>query len=130
DSIMFSTVALGTVGSVGLIGAIFLLLRRDARRSETLAEMHSGALLESEQRFRQIFVEGPIGKVLAQSDGQRIVRANPAFCRMLGYDEIEMVGKTLSEIAHVDDRDLLTDAVRRVGTPDRSEEHTSELQSP
>ena len=36
------------------------------RRSERLAESHSGALRESEQLFRSIFEESPLGKVLVE----------------------------------------------------------------
>jgi CHASE3 domain sensor protein len=37
NALMQGTVALGTLGSVGLIGTIFALVRRDARQSEALA---------------------------------------------------------------------------------------------
>jgi PAS domain S-box-containing protein len=118
NAVMLGTTMLGTIGSVGLIGTVFLLMRRDARRSEELAAAHSGALQESELRFRHIFEESPLGILLAQRDSQRIVQANPAFCRMLGYPADEIAGKTIPEITHLDDRDLLIDAARRTADPE------------
>ena len=92
NTVAFATVVLGTIGSVALIGVIFGMMRRDLRRSERLAATHSGALQESEQRFRRVFEESPLGILLARTDGQRIVQANPAFCRMLGTDAEQIIG--------------------------------------
>jgi PAS domain S-box-containing protein len=106
------------LGSIALIGGTFLLMRRDARQIEHLADAHSRALQESELRFRRVFEESPLGMLLARPDGQLIVQANPAFCRMLGYDDAdEMVGMSISDATHVDDRELLIDAVGRATDP-------------
>jgi PAS domain S-box-containing protein len=110
----FASVVLGSGGSVALVGIIFGLMRRDLRRSERLAESHSGALQESEQLFRSIFEESPLGKVLVEPDGRHIVQANPAFCQMLGYPTHDMIGRNLFDLVHVDDRALLSDAVEQV----------------
>jgi PAS domain S-box-containing protein len=120
DTVMLGTLLVSTVGSVGLIGVVFVLMRRDARRSEQLADAHSGALLDSELRFRHIFEESPLGMLLAEQDGERIVQANPAFCRMLGYGAGEMVGRTLPGVTHVDDRDALIGVLSRTAGPDES----------
>ncbi|MGD0896432.1 MAG: PAS domain S-box protein [Thermoguttaceae bacterium] len=65
------------------------------------------ALQESEERFRKLFDEGPIGILLVGTDG-RIQRANRRFCEMLGYSEGEIVAAGLAGISHPDDweRDL------------------------
>ena len=84
DLVTISIVTLGTVGGAGLIAGIFLLLRRDARHSEQL--------------FRRIFEESPLGIVLAEPDDQRIVQANPAFSRMLGNDAEQIVGRTIPDL--------------------------------
>ena len=118
NTVAFVTVLLGTIASVALIGIIFALMRRDLRRSEQLAATHSGALQESEQRFRRVFEESPLGILLAEPDGQRIVQANPAFCRMLGCRAEQIVGRTIAELVHVDDRELLDDAIRHGTGPD------------
>jgi PAS domain S-box-containing protein len=118
NTVTFVTVLLGTGGGIALVGVIFYLKGRDLRRSQQLAEMRSGALQASEQRFRRIFEESPLGVILSEPDG-RITQANPAFCRMLGRHAEELVGNTITALAHIDDRELLEDAVRRGTQPDR-----------
>ncbi len=56
------------------------------------------ALRESEERFRRVFEEGPIGMGLVGSDS-RLVRVNAALCQMLGYLESELVGSPIMELA-------------------------------
>ncbi len=46
-------------------------------------------LKESEERFRKIFEESPISIAMTGKD-MTIIRANSAFCRMLGYREEEV----------------------------------------
>lgn len=41
-------------------------------------------LRESEERFRKVFEESPLGKAFVRPDLDRFVRVNPAFARMLG----------------------------------------------
>jgi PAS domain S-box-containing protein len=60
------------------------------------------ALRESEERFRSIFEEAGIGIVLLDLDW-RIMRTNPAFRRMLGCEEGELVGRSVADITHPDD---------------------------
>jgi PAS domain S-box-containing protein len=120
SSVGFVTVVLGGIGSVALIGVIFAMMQRDLRRSERLAATHSGALEESEQRFRRIFEASPIGIVLAEVDRWRIVQASPAFCRMVGHDAQEIVGRDLLDTIHVDDHQLLLDSIRQEASSDHS----------
>jgi PAS domain S-box-containing protein len=117
--VLFVTVAISAASSVVLLGITFLLMHRALRRSERLAATHSGALQESEQRFRSMFDESPLGIVLAEPDTQRIVQANPAFCRMLSANAEQIIGRTIAELAHVDDRELLSGALRRGTGPDQ-----------
>ncbi len=57
------------------------------------------ALRESEERFRQIYEHMRIG--VAQVDLQfKVIRANQAYCDMLGYREEDLQGKHLSEFTH------------------------------
>ncbi|HEY3317627.1 MAG TPA: PAS domain S-box protein [Coriobacteriia bacterium] len=58
---------------------------------------------ESEERFRKVFEEGPVGIVLVSPDGLEIVRANDTYERMLGYTKEEMTGVTLFDVTHPDD---------------------------
>ena len=71
----------------------------DIRRADT-------ALFESEYRFRRIFEGSPLGMTLSEGDDRRILQANPAFCQMLGYARDELIGQSLHELTHPDDRVL------------------------
>src|SRR6266536_1744895 len=51
-----------------------------------------------------MFLDARIGMTLLAADG-RCLRANPAFCRMLGYREEELLGRPFTELAHPDERD-------------------------
>ena len=59
-------------------------------------------LRESEERFRNIFEEAPIGMAVVGMDGT-LLQVNKAFCAMLGYGEQELAARTLSDITHPDD---------------------------
>jgi PAS domain S-box-containing protein len=59
-------------------------------------------LRASEERFRNVFEEAPIGMAIVGLDGW-LLQVNKAFCEMLGYDEHELTGRTLSLITHPDD---------------------------
>jgi PAS domain S-box-containing protein len=69
----------------------------DIRRADT-------ALRESENRFRRIFEGSPFGMTLSEGDSRRILQANPAFCEMLGYMPDELIGRTLLELTHPEER--------------------------
>jgi PAS domain S-box-containing protein len=67
----------------------------------------------SEQRFRALFEQAPIGMVVAQPD-TTFVRVNTSFCEMLGYDETELIGQSFVEITHPDDLGGTPESARRV----------------
>jgi PAS domain S-box-containing protein len=71
------------------------------------------ALRDSEERFRKIFEEGPLGMAIVDSNC-RFIRTNPAFCRMLGYAEAELSSLAISEIVHPESegKDLAEKVVR------------------
>jgi PAS domain S-box-containing protein len=60
-------------------------------------------LRESEERFRRMFEDGPLGMVIVGLE-QRLLKANKAFCEMLGYTEDELVGRSVQELTHPEDR--------------------------
>jgi PAS domain S-box-containing protein len=60
------------------------------------------ALRESEQRFRKVFEEGPLGLAIVGRDF-RYLKINSAFCQMVGYAQAELVQKTFADITHQDD---------------------------
>jgi PAS domain S-box-containing protein len=56
---------------------------------------------ESEGRFRKIYENMSVGLAHVSLDF-RILSANTAYCRMLGYTEAELVGKHLKDLTHPD----------------------------
>ena len=66
-------------------------------------------LKESEARFRQTFELAASG-ICHVVDG-RFVRVNKSLCEILGCSEKELLGKTVKEVSHPEDRDV-TDAGR------------------
>jgi len=58
-------------------------------------------LKESEERFRKIFEESPISIAMTGKD-LAIIRANSAFCKMLGYREEELKSVTIRSFTHPD----------------------------
>jgi PAS domain S-box-containing protein len=68
------------------------------------------ALRESEERFRETFELAGSGMAHVGLDG-RFVRVNRRLCEILGYPAEELIGKSVKQISHPDDRDL-TDAAR------------------
>jgi PAS domain S-box-containing protein len=63
------------------------------------------ALRESEERFRRVFEEGPLGLALVGRD-YRFLNANNALCKMTGYDEAELAGMSFVDITHPDDIEM------------------------
>jgi PAS domain S-box-containing protein len=90
--------------STAMLAGFLLTLTGRARRVETAvrertaalqAEMREregaeAALRESEQRFRNILNNVPIGVVYTDLNGQ-IIQANPRFCELTGYREHELL---------------------------------------
>src|SRR5205807_5879186 len=64
----------------------------------------TAALESSEQNFRQIFEEAPIGMAVVGLD-DRYSQVNTRLCDMVGYSEEELVTRTTSEITYHDDVD-------------------------
>jgi len=60
------------------------------------------ALRESEERFRRVFEEGPLGLALVGRDF-RFEKVNSALCQMVGYDERALSGMSFVDITHPDD---------------------------
>ena len=67
-------------------------------------EQAEAVLRQSEERFRKVFEEGPIGMTLVAPDF-RLMQVNAAFCRMLGYSGDELTALTFADITHPDDVD-------------------------
>jgi PAS domain S-box-containing protein len=68
------------------------------------------ALRESEARFRQTFELAGSGMAHVSLEG-RFTRVNRRLCEILGRSEVDLIGKSVKEISHPDDRDV-TDSRR------------------
>jgi PAS domain S-box-containing protein len=60
------------------------------------------ALRQSEERFRKIFEDAPIGMAIVGLD-YKLVKVNKALCEMLGYTEQELSQRTFIDITHPED---------------------------
>jgi PAS domain S-box-containing protein len=58
-------------------------------------------LVESEERFRKIFEESPVSILMTGKD-LAIIRANRAFCDLIGYTEEELKSFTFRDLTHPD----------------------------
>jgi PAS domain S-box-containing protein len=70
----------------------------------TARKQAEAALRESEQRFRRVFEQSPLGKAIAGLDF-RFREVNPALCAMLDYTQDELIGRSFLEMVHPDDRE-------------------------
>lgn len=68
---------------------------------EQRIEERTAALSASEERFRRVYELSRLGICVVHWDG-RYVHVNPAYCRMLGYNREEMLGKSLLDVTPQD----------------------------
>jgi PAS domain S-box-containing protein len=66
-------------------------------------EIAEEALRGSEEVFRSMFANAPVGFALTDADG-RFIRANAAYCAMLGYTDAELQMLDFATITHPEDR--------------------------
>ena len=59
-------------------------------------------LRESEERFRRVFEEGPLGLALVGKDFH-FVKVNSALCQLLGYPEASLLQMTFADVTYPDD---------------------------
>ena len=71
-------------------------------QSPTLFTAWIRALGASEELLRAAFDHAPIGMSIVAVDGQWL-RVNDSYCRMLGYERDELVGKGFRDLTHPDD---------------------------
>jgi PAS domain S-box-containing protein len=71
------------------------------------------ALRESEERLRAIVQEANAG-MARYDEKSHIEFVNSRFCKMLGYKESELIGKTVREITYPDDLETTSQALKRV----------------
>jgi PAS domain S-box-containing protein len=110
------TIAVVGLLSAAMLGASLLITTGRTRRIESavrertaalraeVAERHvaESALRASEQRFRNILDNVPIGVVYTDLGG-RIIQANPRFCELTGYSEAELTQLSPAALTHPED---------------------------
>ncbi len=75
------------------------------------------ALSESQQQYQAIFEASSDGLVITDLDTELVIAANPAFCRMHGYDSMD--GMHPSTFIHPNSHHLFVDYFRTVRSRSR-----------
>lgn len=83
---------------------------KDALDALTLA---NEALQETEQRFRLAFEDNMAPMIFTNLDNH-VVAANDAFCRLIGYEREEILGRGTAHFTHADDLEVVDDPQRRL----------------
>ena len=70
-------------------------------------------LKENEERFSNAFESAAIGMALVSPEG-RFLKVNQSLCKMVGYDEADLLAKTFQDITHPDDLETDLEFVHRM----------------
>ena len=71
-------------------------------------------LRQSEKEFRALFELSSVGQCQADSVSGRLVRVNRKLCEITGYLEDELLHRSISELAHPDDRQQILSLLREL----------------
>jgi PAS domain S-box-containing protein len=77
----------------------------DRKHAEAERQTTTEQLRQSEEHFRLIFAEAPIGVAVVALDG-RFVRVNHALCELLGYTSEELTQLSFQDITRPEDREM------------------------
>jgi PAS domain S-box-containing protein len=88
-----------------LLSSLGYLTTNRQRRLAEAVQTRTEELQEREQQYGSIFESTGDGLLISDLDLQ-VVEANPAACRMYGYDHGELIGLPLSALVHPDDQQL------------------------
>lgn len=56
------------------------------------------SLRASERQYRQLFARANVPVIIFRPEGERILEANPAACRLYGFSHEELLGRSLQEL--------------------------------
>jgi PAS domain S-box-containing protein len=76
-------------------------------------------LQKKEEQFRAFFDNAAVGTVQMALDGS-FLRVNDRFCQIVGYSREELLGRSVLEITHPEDRHHTREALREFGSGDIS----------
>ncbi|MEO5361001.1 MAG: PAS domain S-box protein [Nitrospirota bacterium] len=117
------------IGQIALANSRRDYTERDLSIIERLASIYAVALerkqieerlSESEQRFRVIFNETPVGIAITEVNTGRFVQVNKAYCSIVGYSHDEIVDYTFHALTHPDDIQQQLDGLRQLHNGDIS----------
>jgi len=91
------------IKELGILKQQYDSLKESYQEQILALEKKNAALKSNEEYFRIIFEKSTVGISITQSDGT--IRANDAFCNMLGYTKEELEGSKWQEITYADDID-------------------------
>ncbi|WP_190470878.1 PAS domain S-box protein [Aerosakkonema funiforme] len=89
---------------------VLVLVRDITDRKQTEA-----ALRESEERFRKIFEEGPLGMAISNSN-YRFLKVNAQFCQIVGYTQEELTALSYFDITYPDDLQKNIEVVQQLNS--------------
>jgi two-component system, cell cycle sensor histidine kinase and response regulator CckA len=69
----------------------------------TVREQAEEALRESERKFRAYYEQAPLGIAVVDSWTGQFVQVNPAYCRITGFGQDELLHTSFQKITHPDD---------------------------
>ncbi|MGV8964893.1 MAG: EAL domain-containing protein [Cellulomonas sp.] len=93
-------------------------------RDVTATTDATDALADSEAKFRHAFDDAPIGMTLTGLDGA-ILSANAAFADLVGRHAHQLVGATVADLTHPDDRGHDADNLADLRTGDATAHHVT-----
>jgi PAS domain S-box-containing protein len=96
----------------GVFGVFASVIVKRLRNAKAVLDVSHRVLKESEERFRKVFDEGPLG--MAMFAGTKFLRANQVLCDMVGYTEDELRGMSFLDITHPERVEEDQEAVRRM----------------
>jgi two-component system, sporulation sensor kinase A len=82
---------------------------------------------EQESLVAHAFEYAAIGMALISLEG-RLLRVNPALCRLLGYEKTELLKETLWSVTHSDDQDKTFHMMERLQEPGDDEDRHLQLE--
>ncbi|WP_328755273.1 PAS domain S-box protein [Geomonas propionica] len=72
-------------------------------------------LEETEEEFRIMFMESSVGEARLDPVSGRFLKVNPAFCRMTGYAEAELLDMDLAAVTDPEDREVCRESIGSLG---------------
>ncbi len=93
--------------------ALDLSFALEGMKQELQRERAESAMRASEERFRATFEQAATGIVLLTPTGI-IMKANPHFLMITGYDEADLVGRSFLDITHRDDTARDIESLERI----------------